>query len=267
MRPVKGGGTISLEEGMRRLALAAFAALALAACSNDTTAPAAADLTIDGAMFGTALTQNGAYDAGLYRDRLINALPDSIRLTDEQKEKIRALVDAFEASTRADREALAAILREAQQAIRDNKSREEIHEILRKGAPYRDRLHAAERKLIADIDAVLTPAQRAWIEAHRPQRCEPGRFPPLSDAQKAAIRALESEFRQNNQADLDSLKSIFDEASAAIQEGKSREEIAAILAKAAPIARRLAEARKELHEDILDVLTPEQKASRCFPLG
>ena len=252
---------------MRRLAIAAFAALSLAACSNDTTSPDAADLAIEEGMFGTALTQNGAYDAGLYRERLINALPDSIKLTDEQKEKIRALVEAFESSTKADREALAAILREAQQAIRDNKSREEIHAILSKGAPYRDRLHAAERKLIADIDAVLTAEQRAWILAHRPQRCDPSRFPPLSDAQKAAIRALESDFRENNEADLDALKAIFEEARAAAQAGKPREEIAAILAKAAPIARRLAEARRELHEDILEVLTPEQKASRCLPLG
>jgi Spy/CpxP family protein refolding chaperone len=252
---------------MRRIAIAAFAALALAACSNDTTSPDAADLAIDEGMFGTALTLNGAYDAGLYRERLINALPDSIKLTDEQKESIRALVNAFEASTKADREALAAILREARQAIRDHKSREEIREILSKADPYRDRLHAAERKLVADIDAVLTPAQRAWIQAHKPQRCRPDRFPPLSDEQKAAIRTLESEFREDNKADLDSLRSILEEARAAIQAGKSRQEIAAILAKAAPIARRLADARKELHEDILDVLTPEQKASRCFPLG
>jgi Spy/CpxP family protein refolding chaperone len=252
---------------MRRLAIAALAALSLAACSNDTTSPDAADLAIDETMFGTALTLNGGYDAGLYRDRLVNALPDSIKLTDEQKQQIRALVDAFETATKADREALAAILREAQQAIRDHKTREEIRAILSKGAPYRDRLHAAERKLIADIDALLTPAQRAWIQAHKPQRCDPSRFPPLTDAQKAAIRALESAFQENNKADLDSLKSILDEARAAAQAGKTREEIAAILAKAAPIARRLAEARKELHEDILNVLTPEQKASRCFPLG
>ena len=252
---------------MRRIALLTFAALSIAACSNDATAPDTADITLDEGAFGTALTLSGGYEAGLYQDRLINGLPDAIKLSDDQKAKIRALVEAFEASTKADREALAAIIREAREAIKDKKGREEVQEILKEGAPMRDRLAAAERKLIADIDALLTAEQRAWILAHKPKKCRADKFPPLSDEQKAEIRALERTFRDQYKADMDSLKQIFEEAREAGEAGKSRAEVLAIIARGAPIAERLATARKKLHEDILEVLTPEQTASRCFPLG
>jgi len=252
---------------MRRITLVTLAALSLAACSNETTAPASADLALDAGAYGTELTLNGAYDATLYHDRLINALPDELKLTDEQKAKIRELVTEFQADTKADREALAAIFRQAREAAAAGKTREEIHAIIVTGAPIRARLHAAEKELVEDIHEILTPEQRAWILAHRPPRCDPTQFPPLSEAQKDQIRALEADFRADNQADLEAMRLIIQEARAAFQAGKSREEIAAILAKGATIAQRLATARRDLREDILAVLTPEQKASRCFPLG
>ena len=216
---------------MRRITLVTLAALSLAACSNETTAPASADLALDAGAYGTELTLNGAYDATLYHDRLINALPDELKLTDEQKAKIRELVTEFQADTKADREALAAIFRQAREAAAAGKTREEIHAIIVTGAPIRARLHAAEKELVEDIHEVLTPEQRAWILAHRPPRCDPTQFPPLSEAQKDQIRALEADFRADNQADLEAMRLIIQEARAAFQAGKSREEIAAILAK------------------------------------
>ena len=48
---------------------------------------------------------------------------------------------------------------------------------------------------------------------------------------------------------------------------ESREEVAAILEKARAPMQRLEAARKELRDRILAVLTPEQKASGCLPLG
>jgi hypothetical protein len=50
---------------MRRIAIISGIALALAACSRDTTAPATTDFTIDPTAFGTALTFAGGYDADL----------------------------------------------------------------------------------------------------------------------------------------------------------------------------------------------------------
>ena len=252
---------------MRRIALITLAALSLAACSNDSTGPDSSDLAIDAGAFGTALTVAGGYDAAIYQERLANALPDEIKLSDEQRTKIRALIQAFETATNADREALGAIIREARQAAAAGKSREEVNAILRRGIDIRARLAAAEAKLKADIDAVLTPEQRAWLASHTPRGCRPDRFPPLTDAQKAQILALEQAFHQNNRADLETIRSVLEEARAAFQAGKSREEIAAILAKGAPAAARLVAARRVLHQQILDVLTPAQKASGCLPLG
>ena len=253
---------------MRTFALIAAAVFSLAACSNDTTSPQSGDFTIaDAGAFGTALTVAGGYDAETYQNRLINGLPDELRLTDDQRAQIRALVDAFQQSTKADREALGAILREAHQAIEAKKSRTEVQAILARGDDIRRRLSAAEAKLKSDIDAVLTPEQRAWIAAHSPRACRADQFPPLTDAQKAQIKSLETAFQTANKADLDAVKAVLDEAQAAIRAGKSRDEVAAILQKAIAPMTRLVTARKTLREQILNVLTPEQKASGCFPLG
>lgn len=252
---------------MRRSALIAVAALALAACS-DATSPDTADMRLlEAGAFGTALTSIGGYDAEVYHNRLLNALPDELELTTEQQAQIKALVEAFIQSTRADREALGAILRQAHEAIRAGKTRAEVESILASGAEIRHRLADAEAKLKADIDAVLTPEQRAWLAAHSPLSCRVDRFPPLTDAQKLQIRALETAFRENNSADLALVKATFEEARAAIQAGKSREEVALILVNAAPAIIRLEAARRQLHEQILGVLTAEQRASGCLPLG
>lgn len=251
---------------MRRLLLSCIAAVSLAACSSETTAPAD-DLAIDASLFGTALTQAGGYDARLYQARLFNALPDEIALSDEQEGKIRSFVEEFIAATKSDREALGDILKQARDAARAGKSRAEVHAILEQGATLRRRLHDAEKELVANIGSVLTAEQKAWLSAHRPERCDASRFPPLTDAQKAQIQALENSFRENNKADLDAMRAVMNEAREAIRAGRSREEIATIIARGATIARRLAEARRDLREDILAMLTPEQRASRCLPLG
>ncbi|MEO8193271.1 MAG: Spy/CpxP family protein refolding chaperone [Gemmatimonadales bacterium] len=253
---------------MRRIVFIALTAFSLAACSSDTSGPVSPDVaTLDAGAFGTALTLAGGYDAETYQNRLVNAFPDELKLSDDQRAKIRALIESFQQSTRADREALGAIIREARAAAEAHKSRAEIEAILAKGNAIHARLVEAEAKLKSDIDAVLTPEQRAWIAAHSPKACRADKFPPLSDAQKAQIRALEIAFQERNKADIESVKAILDEAQAAIRSGKSREEVSRILEKAGPVIVRLAAQRKTLHDQILAVLTPEQKASGCFPLG
>lgn len=252
---------------MRRIAFLTLAAISLAACSRETTGPTnAADLAVEAGAFGTAFTAAGGYEAGIYESRLSNGLPDELKLSSEQKEKIRALVKAFEEATRADRDALRAILNEAREVGKTG-SREDVKKVLAKGEPIRARLAAAEAKLKADIDAVLTPEQRAWIAAHAPKRCDPAKFPPLTETQKEQIRALESAFELSHKADLDAVKAAYDQIKDAVQAGKSREEIARILESIKPALARLATGRMKLHDDIAAILTPEQKASGCLPLG
>src|SRR5690349_20682815 len=254
---------------MRRIALTVIATLAIAACSNDSTSPVADGALIDAFLIGSssALTSAGGYDGDLYQDRLINGLPDELKLTPEQQAKIKALVTAFQAATKADHDALNAILRQAKDAVAAHKSRDEVKAILDQGIAIRDRLSAAEAALRAAIDAVLTPEQKAWLDAHRPAACDPSKFPPLTEAQKAQIRALEQAFQTANKADLDAVKAIIDQAHAAAAAGKTKAEVEAIMAQAHPAMARLDAARQALKAAIDAVLTPEQKASRCFPLG
>ncbi|HSL72143.1 MAG TPA: Spy/CpxP family protein refolding chaperone, partial [Longimicrobiales bacterium] len=82
----------------------------------------------------------------------------------------------------------------------------------------------------------------------------------LTADQAAAIRALLDAFRAANQDDISALAAIHAEAAAARRAGKSREEIAAILARGNEIRRRLMEAEQRLEAAIADVLTAEQKA-------
>jgi Spy/CpxP family protein refolding chaperone len=252
---------------MRRSTLVTIAALWLAACSGETTAPTDRPSLAEAGAFGTALTLAGGYDAETYQNRLGNALPDELELSDEQRAKIKSLVQAFEQATRADREALGAVLREARSAVEARKPRAEVEAILAKGADIRKRLASAESKLKSDIDGVLTAEQRAWIASHSPKACRADKFPPLSDAQKAQIRALETAFQEKNKADLDAVKKALDDAQAAIRSGSSRADAAKILERAATSIARLATARVELRAQILGILTPEQKASGCLPLG
>jgi Spy/CpxP family protein refolding chaperone len=90
-----------------------------------------------------------------------------------------------------------------------------------------------------------------------------GRLPlelQLTDEQRAAIVALREAFRTEHQDELDALKAIFEQARAARQAGATREEVRAILETGKPIADGLRAAVRELHEDILNVLTEEQRA-------
>ena len=249
---------------MRRIACLTIAALTFAACSNDTTAPNTLDLSIDACAFGTALTVVGGYDADVYQTRLANGLPDSLKLSDDQKAKIKALIDAFTASTKADRDALNALLKQAHDASKGNNraAADSVGKILARGIEIRARLATAELKLKSDIDAILTADQRAWLAAHEPKKCKPDKFAPLSDAQKAQIKALEQAFQDNNKADLQAVKAAFESA-----EGKSKAERETILAGVAPAIARLDAARKALTTALGAILTPEQKASGCLPLG
>jgi Spy/CpxP family protein refolding chaperone len=251
---------------MRRLATIAVSVLTLAACGPDSTGPRD-DLSLELAAFGAELTATGGYEADLLAARLRNGLPDSLQLTDEQREQIEALVKAFESATKSDRQAIHDILRRARDAARAGESRDEVRAILSEGAAIHERLAAAHGKLKADIEAVLTPEQRAWIADHAPRRCNPRNFPPLTDTQKEQIRSLERAFASANAADLEAMKKIVEEARAAAASGATRAEIAAILKKGEAIHKRLAAARHDLREDIIKVLTPAQRASGCLPLG
>ncbi|HLA89410.1 MAG TPA: Spy/CpxP family protein refolding chaperone [Gemmatimonadaceae bacterium] len=99
--------------------------------------------------------------------------PDSLRLTDAQKTAIQAAIAAFQTSHKADLDALQAIHQEARAAIQAGKTRAEVKAILEKAKPILERMRAAWDALHTAINNILTPAQRAWIESHKPDRPPP----------------------------------------------------------------------------------------------
>ena len=243
---------------MRSRAVVVFGAfLTLVACDRSTPAePAdssaleAVDVVPDYAVSPAATVDAAGIGASMF--------PEELKLTAEQKAAISALHEAFMRANAADIAALRAIEREAQAAIRAGKPRDEVRAILAKALPIRTRLDAAFQKLQADIWAVYTPAQRAWIESQRRPACGPGSV-RLTEDQARQIRQLQEQFYQAVKPDVELIRSIVEEAIAARQAGKTREEVATILAKAAGPQQRVTEAERRLHAAILALLTPEQR--------
>lgn len=247
---------------MRKSLLTLLAVLAMAACSEDTAGPADNTLLLDDAA---VLAYGGMdmADPGTHFIARLKMLPDSIKLSSAQEEQIRTLLAAFVQTTKTDLEALAAIHQEARAAREAGKTATEIRAILARGDVIRARLHAAEAQLRADIEAVLTAAQKAWLAAARQHPCRAEDI-RLTDAQKTEITALIAAFQTANKADLETIKAVFEEARAAHQNGATRAEVAAILAKASAAMTRVQAARIELDAAIRALLTPAQLASGCF---
>lgn len=243
---------------MKTFSLVLFLALSVAACSEDTTAPGNDSLEFD-ELADMSLSASFVSDPGT---RIIPILrfPDSLKLTTAQETQIKALYEQFRHATKAEREALAAIMKQAREAAHAGKSREEVRAILAQGDPIRVRLEAAEKKLHNDILAVLTAEQKAWLQSHHPKHCN---APPLTEAQRTQIAALIASFEQANKTDLEAIKKAHEDARAAAKAGATREQIHAILGAVAPAMARVAAARIELGTAIKAVLTPEQRA--CAP--
>lgn len=100
-------------------------------------------------------------------------LPDSLAITDEQRAAADALREAFSAENEAALAELRAIFEEARAARQSGATRAEVREILLEGRPIAFSLRPAVHELHVALRALLTDAQRAWIDAHRPRR-----FPP-----------------------------------------------------------------------------------------
>jgi hypothetical protein len=190
-------------------------------------------------------------------------LPEAIRLTAEQKAEIAALHEAFMQANAADIAALRALEQQFRAARRAGASRSDLLAILQQARPIQERLASAFSALQNAIWAVYTPEQRAWIETHRPRLCGPDGPPRLTDAQVQQIRTLREAFHTAVAADLAVIKQVHEQARAARLAGKSQAEILAILETARPALERVRAAERQLHADILAVLTAEQRAAWC----
>lgn len=152
-----------------------MAAFVLAACTESPTAATA--LTDDYAlvMFGDAGAAlegtMGPQDSAPFDGRTERPIfPDSLRLTDEQRAEMLALRMAFRAEHEPQLDSLRMIFQQARLAHLDGASREELRAILATARPIAEALRPEVRALHVALRAVLTDAQRAWLDAHRPPR-------------------------------------------------------------------------------------------------
>jgi hypothetical protein len=106
--------------------------------------------------------------------------------------------------------------------------------------------------------------QKAWIEAHKPKVCDRNGPPQLTEAQIAQIRALKQAFAEAVADELAAIKAAHQEARAAKQAGASAEELRAILEGVKDEMEAVRQAEIRLHDAIMDVLTPEQRANWCI---
>jgi len=192
-------------------------------------------------------------------------LPDSISLTDEQKAQIEALHEAYRTASAADIAALKAIEMEVRVAIKAGKSREEVQALMARAAPIMARLHASFAKLQADIWAVYTPAQQAWIRGKASDAvCRRDVLNQLSEAQVMQIRQLKERFAAAVADELATIRAAYEAARAAKAAGASAEEIRAILARAEASMKKVRAAEQALKVAILNVLTDSQQKDRCL---
>lgn len=164
---------------LKRLLFPALAAtLVLGACDSAPTANEPAAFADDYALVmfgepGTALEgtmgpQTGPrpFDGRTGRP----PLPDSLRLTEEQQAEMQALREAFRAAHKDELDALRAIFEEARAARAAGAPREEVRAILSEGRDIAIGLRIAVLELHLALRAVLTDAQRTWLDVHRPRR-------------------------------------------------------------------------------------------------
>jgi len=251
---------------LNQYALLLAGALALGACGSDTTSPTGVNLTTD----VIDLVPDFASSGTMIMDRAGiggSSFPDSLALTVEQKAAIEALHAGFATTTSTDRASLEAIEVEARKARAEGKSRDQIKVILQKAIPIRARMASAFETLRAAIIAIYTPAQRAWLESNKTKQCGADGGPQLSEVQLAQMKALKDSFETTYRADITTIRTVAAEAKTARAAGKSEAEVTAILAKAAQARDRVRAGEKKLYEDIMALLTAEQRAAWCVGRG
>ena len=97
------------------------------------------------------------------------SFPDSLKLTEEQQLRIKTLRDSFKVAHAVELDSLRNIFTRARDAHRSGATREEVHAILVTSRPIVQGLRDDVFQLHQTIRAVFTPAQRAWLDAHRPR--------------------------------------------------------------------------------------------------
>jgi len=158
---------------MRNLLLVSFVSL-IAACSSPVAPTIPAEdysLVMFGeqgsSLEGTMGTQPASHPVDGRTGSV--PFPDSLKLTADQIAAIKLLRDNFKEANKYRLDSLHNIFTRARDARRNDATREQVHAILVTARPIVQALRPAVFQLHVAIRAVFTPAQRAWLDAHRPR--------------------------------------------------------------------------------------------------
>ena len=245
------------------LAVAVLGLIGLGACSTDPVAPNdfladadAIDLVPDYAISSAAVVDGGGIGGA--------RLPAELQLTADQKAEIAALHDAFMQENADEIAALREIEHQVRQLRRSGGSREEVQALMTEAHEIVQGLADDFAALQDAIWNVYTAEQKAWIEAHKPKVCDRNGPPQLTAEQIAQIRALKQAFAESVADELAAIKAAHQQARAAKQAGASAEEIRAIMEGVKDEMEAVRQAEIRLHDAIMGVLTPEQRAKWCI---
>lgn len=267
-------------------ASALVVALLLAGCAGDATAPRA-DLPASVASeVATSVATATAGSGALMK--ALGQLPDSLKLTGDQRAKVGALTEAFGKATKADRDSIMAARAAAESAKKAGRPEAEVRAILARADAAQQRIAAADAALVTAIRALLTPAQDAWVAAHLPgPRPEPPKppqppappapprapLPPTAELlrklpanlaltveQRGKVDAAIMAYATAVQPDLQAIAAIEARAAEAQKAGRSRDDVKKILDEAMPVRARIAAAQQGLVTQLLALLTDAQRA-------
>jgi hypothetical protein len=234
------------------------------ACGSDSTAPRDAEEDPINLLPDYASSIAVAFDAAGIGGSMF---PDSIALTLDQKAAILTMHQAFMILNRDNFVELQQIELEARLARDAGQRPEVIAAIIAKSQPIRDEVAAAFDQLHDQIWATYTPQQRAWLTANRLRVCGPEGPPRLTEAQVKDIRAIVAKFQSDIQPHIDRIKLLAFDAWAAKQNGRPDSVVIEILLRARQPLEALIARERRLNNDVLGVLTPEQRERLCIPLG
>jgi hypothetical protein len=246
-------------------ALLAVSGLAFAmACGSDSTAPRPDEEESIQVLPDYFSSIAVAFDAAGIGGSMF---PDSLKLSLEQKAAILAMHQAFAILNRDKFVELQQIELAARAARDAGQPKYVVDSIIASAQELRDEVADAFDQLHEQIWNTYTPAQRAWLEMNRLRICGPEGPPRLSEEQMARIRDLIADFQNDIQDELEQIRVLAFDAFQAKQAGRPDSVVIDILLRARVPLERLIAREKDLNKQILDVLTPQQRARLCIPLN
>lgn len=183
--------------------------------------------------------------------------PERLALTQAQQVQIRALRYVFDQVTASEVSQIRSLIEQAAAATLAGRPAAEIEELLARIAVVAQRHVQATQRLAAEIDAILTPDQRQWLQEY--QACLITSV--LTDEKLEQVTAIKSHFEEIYADDLAATEAALRQvaaltADATLTAQERQERIAEILDSVRPELERLERGLIELERDLAAIVPP-----------